>query len=193
MTIPTTSKLIFAVITCLIFEAAVMADHDHDNSRCDVVSGNGTGSLLEGGRIVGTETFSVIGTGKQIETDFSMNILGTIEVDQATGGVTLASSHDFTGVQNSRVSFTTFEEIEVVPLIGNDATCMQNACGLIFTLKVETGDGRYNCGEIVSGFSPDPTAQIPFTSFIDPLNPAPNGDTLFLNTIGKLCHCGGND
>ena len=169
--------------------------HDRGNksNQCDVVSLNGTGRPLEGGRVVGTEMLSIMGTNKQIEVVFSMITLGTIDAEQTTGGVTLVTSHDFIGTEKRSVNFTTFDEIKVVPLGGNDPTCTQNACGLIFKLKLETGLGRYNCGEIVSGFNPDPNATIPFTSFINPLSPAPNGDTVILNSVGKLCKCSGNN
>ena len=191
------SKLVFAILACLAFQTTAIASDEHELGRnsnsCDVVALNGTGTLLEDGRIVGAEILSLIGTEKQIAVEFSMVTLGTIEVDQTTGGVTLATSHDFTSVKNQSINFTTFDEITVIPLGGTDATCVQNACGLIFKLQLETGDGRYNCGEIISGYNPDPTAPIPFASFVDPLNPAPNGDTLFLNSLGKLCKCSGNN
>jgi len=197
MTKPTIAKLIVAVVTCLAIQSTAMATGGHyrgnQNNQCDVVSLNGTGRLLEGGRIVGTETFSIMGTDKQIEVVFSMTTLGTIEADQATGVTTLVTSHDFSGAENRSVNFTTFDEIKVVPLGGNDPTCTQNACGLIFKLKLETGHGRYSCGEIVSGLNPEPNASIPFTSFVNPLNPAPNGDTVILNSVGKLCKCSGNN
>lgn len=38
-----------------------------------------------------------------------------------------------------------------------------------------------------------PGAAVPFTSFINPLMPVPNGDTVFLNSRGKLCRCSGNN
>ena len=128
-----------------------------------------------------------------IEVEFTATPLGALEVDQTTGAVTLAASHDFTGVKNHSINFTTFDEITIVPLGGSDATCSQNACGLIFKLKLETGHGSYNCGETASGYDTDPTAQIPFTSFVNPLSPAPNGDTVILNSLGKLCKCSGDN
>jgi len=191
------SKLIIALITIFAFQTLALANGNSNLGRnsnsCDVVSINGTGRFLEGGRLAGEETLSFIGTDKQIAMEFTMITLGTTEVDQGTGGVTLATSHDFTAVNNQKVNFTTFDEVTVVPLNGIDATCTQNACGLIFKLKLKTGNGHYNCGEIVSGFNPDPTALIPFTSFVNSATPAPNGDTVFLNSIGKLCKCSGNN
>ena len=187
---PTKYGLFFAALTFFVFQTTATAN---DRSLCDVVALNGTGMQLEGGRIVGTETLSVIGTERTIPVKFSLVTLGTVDVDQATGGVTLATSHDFKSVNNRSVNFTTFDEVTVVPLGGTDATCTQNACGLIFKLKLETGRGHYNCGEIVSGFNPDPSALIPFTSYVDPSNPAPNGDTVSLNSFGKLCKCSGNN
>jgi len=191
------SKLIIALITIFAFQTLALANGypnlGRNSNSCDVVSLNGTGRFLEAGRIAGAETLSFIDTDKQIAVEFTMTTLGTTEVDQGTGGVTLASSHDFTAVNNQKVNFTTFDEVTVVPLNGTDATCTQNACGLIFKLKLKTGNGRYNCGEIVSGFNPDPMAQIPFTSFVNPAEPALNGDTVFLNSTGKLCKCSGNN
>ena len=196
MTNPIRVKLLITIVTCFAFQSMAMATGGHDrgnqSNECDVVAINGTGKALEGGRVVGTEMLSIMGTSKQVEVEFSMITLGTIDADQAGGGVTLATSHDFSSTENRSVNFTTFDEIKVVPLGGYDPTCTQNDCGLIFKLKLETGHGRYNCGEIVSGLNPDPNALIPFTSFIT-LNPEQNGDNVILNSVGKLCKCSGNN
>ncbi len=143
--------------------------------------------MLPDGRIVGTEKLSVLGTGKTTEVEFVATPLGALKADQDTGAVTVVASHDFTGVTSRKVRFTTFDEITIVSLGGTDTTCVQNPCGLIFKLKVENGYGRYNAGEIVSGFNPDPLAAIPFTSFVNPFTPTPNANTVFLNSLGKLC------
>lgn len=194
---PMIGKSIFTILACFTFQAAVMAgggrDKGHDKSLCDVVSLSGTGKLLEDGRIVGMETLSIVGTEKRVEVKFRTTPLAAVDVDQDTGAVTLIASHDFSGVKGRSVNFTTIDEITIVPLDGNDTSCVQNACGLIFKLELETGKGHYNCGVIASGFSTDPTAQIPFTSFVNPLNPAPNGDTVVLNSLGKLCKCSGKN
>lgn len=193
----TKSKLVFSILACFALQTTVMADSDRDRKRvksmCDVVSLNGTGKLLEDGRIVGVETLSIMGTEKKVEVEFTTMPLGVLNVDQTTGVVTLATSHDFTGVKNRRVNFTTFDEITVVPLEGDDATCKANACGLIFKLKVKMGHGRYNCGEIVSGLNTDPSAQIPFTSYVIPDPTNLEADTVTLNSIGKLCKCNGHN
>ena len=191
----TLSKIVISVITSLLFHTAAIADNDHDNDRrnvknhCDVVSLNGTGNLLEDGRIVGMETLTIIGKQKQYVVNFEAVPLGVTDVDLETGAITLAASHDFKSNKGKRINFTTFDEISVIPLGGIDTTCQQNPCGLKFKLKLKTGSGRYNCGEIVSGYNTDPLAQIPFTSYADPFNTASNGDTVFLNSIGKLCKC----
>lgn len=195
------SKLVISLLACFALQTTVLADGNRKNERnqnsCDVVSLNGSGKLLEDGRIVGKEVLTIIGTDKQIEVEFTTMPLGALNVDQTTGAVTLGASHDFTGVKSRRVNFTTFDEITVVPLgdpeTKPDASCQANACGLIFKLKLETGHGRYNCGEIVSGYNTDPSALIPFTSYVDPSTQLPNGDTVSLNSIGKLCKCGGNN
>lgn len=191
------SKLFIALLTIFAFQTLALASGypnlGRNSKSCDVVSLNGTGRFLEAGRLAGEEILSLIGTDKQIAVQFTMITLGTTEVDQGTSGVTLATSHDFTAVNNKKVNFTTFDEVTVVPLNGTDATCTQNACGLIFKLKLTTGNGRYNCGEIVSGFNPNPMAQFPFTSYVNPAEPAPNEDTVFLNSMGKLCKCSGNN
>lgn len=43
--------------------------------------------------------------------------------------------------------------------------------------------GRLDCGEIVSGY--DPATLASFTS-------TPQGNALQLNSVGKLCKCGGS-
>ena len=121
-----------------------------------------------------------------------MITLGTTNNDQATATVTLSTTHDIKSTNNKSVNFTTFDEIHVFPLGGTDSTCVQNACGLVFKLKLENGHGRYNCGEIVSGYNPDPVATVPFTSYVDPFNPTADGDFVFLNSLAKLCSCSGN-
>lgn len=196
---PMTSKLVFLIVVFFASQTMAMAsgsrdrDRDREKGACDVVSLNGTGKMLEDGRIMGTERLSIVGTGKSFEVAFVTTPLGVLEADQITGAVTLAASHDFTSVKYRGINFTTFDEITVVPLGGTDATCVQNPCGLIFRLKLETGRGRYNSGELVSGFNTDPSAAIPFNSFVNPLSPAPNGDTVILNSLGKLCKVSGNN
>ena len=186
-------KLAISILACFALHTTVFADSSRERSSgkssCDVVSLNGSGKLLADGRIVGTETLTVIGTEKKVDVEFTSMPLGVLNADQTTGAVTLGVSHDFTGVNNRQVNFTTFDEITVVP-IGEDANadCRTNICGLIFKLKLETGHGRYNCGEIVSGINVDPNATIPFTSFVDPFNSA-DGNTVQLNSFGKLCKC----
>lgn len=194
---PTIRKTLIVFLTCFTFQTTALANNDYsrnnEKSSCDVLSINGTGKLLADGRIVGKEILSIVGKEKQIEVEFTATTLGVLEINQASGAVTLATSHDFTEVNEHNVNFTTFDEITIVPLGGSDVSCTQNACGLIFKLKLEKGHGQYNCGEIVSGFNPDPTAPIPFTSYVNPLAPAANGDFVFLNSIGKLCNCNGNN
>ena len=189
-------KSVIVIFAFMAFQSAVMAGN-HSNksakSQCDVVSLSSTGSLQQDGGIVGNGTLTVIETGESTELSFHAVTLGALEVDPDTSKVTLAASHDFTSVASGKLDFTTFDEISIIPLGGSDASCIQNACGLLFKLKLEKGHGRYNCGEIVSGFNTDPSAPIPFTSFIDPSNPGPNGDTVKLNSLGKLCKCDGND
>lgn len=189
-------KLVLVILTYLAFQSVAIAN-DHSNksatSQCDVVSISGTGSLQKDGSIVGNETLTVIGSGKSASLSFHAVTLGALELDPATSRVTLAASHDFASVESGKFNFTTFDEINIIPLGGSDASCTQNACGLLFKLKLERGHGRYNCGEIVSGFNMDPAAAIPFTSFIDPSNPDPNGGTVRLSSFGKLCKCDGKD
>ena len=168
----TKNKLFLTIFVSLAMPVAGLADDSrskrNDNS-CDVVSLNGSGKLLDDGRIVGQEMLSIFGSDKQVAVEFTTMPLGALDVDQTTGAVTLAASHDFTGVKKSRVNFTTFDEITVVPLGGTDTSCQNNLCGLIFKLKVETGHGRYNCGEIVSGYNTDATALIPLPRTLIPL------------------------
>ena len=189
-------KLVLVTFAYLAFQSVAIADERSNKStksKCDVVSISGTGNLQSDGSIVGNETLTVVATGENTALSFNAVTLGVLKIDPASASVTLAASHDFSSVESGKVNFTTFDEITIIPLGGSDATCIQNACGLLFKLKLEKGRGSYNCGEIVSGFNTDPAAPIPFTSFIDPFNPAANGDTVRLNSLGKLCKCGGDD
>jgi len=183
------NKSVLIMLACCTFQTTAMADGGYKKSRCDVVTLNGTGTMLPGGVLVGSDVITIIRTGKTKQVDFTMTTLGVIDIDKTNGGITLSASHDFKSTDNNKINFTTFDEITIVPLGGSDATCTQNACGLIFKLKLEDGRGRYNCGEIVSGYNTDPTASIPFTSYVNPLTPTPDGGTVVLNSVGKLCKC----
>jgi hypothetical protein len=148
----------------------------NSENGCDVVALNGSGTRLESGVIVGSETLTIVATGEQIPVTFTAVPLGITEFQD--GQATFVSSHEFKGGNDRRVSFTTFDEIKTVPLQG-DPSCGQGECGLVFKLVLKSGIGDYNCGEIVSGF--DPT----LTSFTSTLQ----GNVLQLNSVGKLCKC----
>lgn len=187
---------VLAVITCALTPHSAPASEfpfQGENRQCDTVRLNGTARMLENGQLVGSESLTGIDTGEQREIHFTMDPLGTVDIDPASSGVTLATTHDFTSRFQGHVTFTTIDTIRIIPLGGTDPTCMDNPCGLIFTLDLVQGRGQYNCGQIVSGYDTDPGAAIPFTSFVNPLSPAPNGDTVFLNSRGKLCRCSGNN
>jgi hypothetical protein len=156
--------------------AAVTNAAANPPSGCDVVALSGSGTRLESGVIVGNETLTIVATGEQIPVTFTAVPLGI--TDFQDGKATFSSSHEFSGVTDRRVSFTTFDEIKTVPLQG-DPSCGQGECGLVFKLVLKNGIGDYNCGEIVSGY--DPT----LTSFTSTLQ----GNTLQLNSVGKLCKC----
>ena len=151
-------------------------------TECDVVSLNGNGVRLDNGVIVGNETLTIVATGEQIPVEFTAVPLGVTDFEE--GQVTFITSHDFKGVNDRKVRFTTFDEIRTVPLDA-DPSCVQGACGLVFKLVLEKGEGKYNCGQIVSGFDPTLTS---FTSTLE-------GDAVELNSVGKLCKCrlSGND
>lgn len=151
---------------------------NNPNDECDVVSLTGSGTRLESGVIVGSETLTIIATGEQIPVAFTAVPLGITDFQVVDGRTTLVSSHDFKGVNDRRIDFTTFDELKTIPL-QNDPTCGQGECGLVFKLVLEKGVGDYNCGEIVSGY--DPTLNS-FTSTV-------HGATLQLNSLGKLCKC----
>lgn len=189
-------RLVLVSFTYLAFQSVSMADgssNTGEKSQCDVVHISGTGNLQIDGSIIGNEILTVVATGESTALSFEAVTLGALAIDPDSASVTLAASHDFTSIKSGKVNFTTFDEITIIPLGGSDANCTTNACGLLFKLKLEKGRGRYNCGEIVSGYNTDPNALIPFTSFINPSNPAPNGDAITFNSMGKLCKCGGDD
>jgi hypothetical protein len=167
--------VILAVVTCSAAVTAAVAGSPE--SGCDVVSLNGSGTRLESGAIVGSETLTVVATGEQIPVTFTAVPLGITAFQD--GKVTFISSHEFKSAHGRKVAFTTFDEIQTVPLQG-DPTCGQGECGLVFKLVLEKGTGDYNCGEIVSGY--DPTTLASFTSTLQ-------GNTLKLNSAGKLCKC----
>ena len=171
-----TKKLgvILAVITGFAIVGNALAGNSE--SGCDVVVLNGSGTRLESGVIVGSETLTIVSTGEQIPVTFTAVPLGI--TDFQDGKATFISSHEFKGVTDRRVNFTTFDEIKTVPVQG-DPSCGQGECGLVFKLVLKTGIGDYNCGEIVSGY--DPT----LTSFTSTLQ----GNALQLNSVGKLCKC----
>lgn len=171
------TKWLGEVLAVVGFLAAVpTAVAGNPESGCDVVMLNGNGTRLESGVIVGSSTLTIVATGEQIPVTFTAVPLGI--TDFQDGKATFISSHEFKGVNNRRVHFTSFDEIKTVPLQG-DPSCSQGECGLVFKLVLKKGIGDYNCGEIVSGY--DPT----LTSFTSTLQ----GNTLQLNSVGKLCKC----
>jgi hypothetical protein len=171
-----TKKLGVIVVGVGSFVVATLAMAGNPNNGCDVVTTHGSGTRLESGVIVGSSTVTLVATGEEIPVTFTVVPLGI--TDFQDGQLTFRSSHDFKGVNNRRVSFTTFDEIRTVPLQG-DPSCSQGACGLVFKMVLNHGVGDYNCGEIVSGYDPTLTG---FTSTLQ-------GNTLQLNTVGKLCKC----
>lgn len=172
-----TEKLGVIVAVVAGFVAAPQAMAGNPNSGCDVVTLSGTGTRLESGVIVGSETLTIVATGEQIPVTFTAVPLGV--TDFQDGKATFISSHEFKGITYRRINFTTFDEVKTVPLQG-DPSCGQGECGLVFKLVLGNGIGDYNCGEIVSGY--DPT----LTSFTSTLQ----GNTLQLSSVGKLCKCG---
>jgi len=166
--------VILAVVSA--FSAVTNAVADNSVNGCDVVQLNGNGTRLESGVIVGSETLTIVATGEQIPVTFTAVPLGI--TDFQDGKATFISSHDFKGVDNRRVNFTSFDEIKTVPLQG-DPSCSQGQCGLVFKLVLKKGIGNYNCGEIVIGYEPTLTS---FTSTLQ-------GNSLQLNSVGKLCKC----
>lgn len=146
-------------------------------SGCDVVKLDGSGTRLPSGVIAGSETLTIVATGEQIPVTFTAVPLGITQFQD--GKATFLTSHEFKGVEDGHVDFTTFDEITTVP-VGGDPSCGQGACGLVFKLVLTKGLGGYNCGEIVSGYAPTLTS---FTSTLQ-------GTALQLHSVGKLCQCG---
>jgi hypothetical protein len=175
------SKALAAILAGVACSAAATtAVAGSPESGCDVVQLSGSGTRLENGAIVGSETLTVVATGEQIPVTFTAVPLGVTSFQD--GRVTFATSHEFKGVTGRKVGFTTFDEVTTVPM-QDDPTCSQGECGLIFKLVLEKGIGDYNCGEIVSGY--DPATLASFTSTLQ-------GNALQLNSAGKLCKCGGS-
>ena len=141
-----------------------------------MVALNGDGTRLDNGVIVGEEILTIVATGETIPVKFTAVPLGVTDFEE--GQSTFISSHDFVGVNNRKVQFTTFDKIRIVPLEG-DPDCDVGACGLVFTLVLEQGVGDYTCGQIVSGY--DAITLAPTSTL--------HGNTLDLNSVGKLCKC----
>jgi len=141
-----------------------------------VVALNGSGTRLANGAIVGSETLTIVATGEQIPVEFTAAPLGVTDFED--GQATFVTSHDFKGVNDRKVRFTTFDELRTVPLEA-DPSCEQGACGLVFKLVLEKGEGKYTCGQIVSGLD---LTSASFTSTLQ-------GGSLELNSVGKLCKC----
>lgn len=175
-------RLLGTALGCLCCLGGARAE----SGSCDLVALSGTGTVLPGLTIKGTETLTLVDSGRQIAVQFTAVPLGTVEIDPTTGASTSIYSHEFRSVGRRALLFTTIDEIKTVPL-GQDPTCGQNPCGLVFRLKLVEGRGQYNCGEIVSGYNPDPAATIPFTSYSDT-----DGSVTF-SSRGKLCKCSGSN
>jgi hypothetical protein len=163
---------------CLAVLSIAMAGPKHND--CDVVTLNGEGTRLESGVIVGSEILTIAETGEAIPVEFTAVPLGVTDIDAEQ--TTFTSSHEFEAINKREIHFTTFDEVTTVPL-GEDPSCGSTPCGLVFKLVLETGAGEYTCGQIVSGYDPTADPQQPaFTSTL-------LGDTLTLNSVGKLCKC----
>lgn len=172
----TVIRLVLVSMACLCGVRAALAAPGQ--TGCDVVLLNGSGTRINDQVVVGSETLTVVATGETIPVEFTSVALGVTDFAVGQGQVTFISSHDFKGVSDKKVSFTTFDEIRTIPL-DEDPSCRTGACGLVFKLVLEKGVGKYTCGQIVSGY--DPT----LTSFTSTLK----GNTLELNSVGKLCDC----
>ena len=166
---------------CLVCVTGAQAD----GSDCDLITLSGTGEVSLDLKITGNETLTVVESGKEIPVEFTADPLGIVELDITSGVSTSIYSHDFKSERGRKLAFTTLDEITIVPL-GNDPQCINTPCGVVFRLKLTEGHGKYNCGEIVSGYDPDPNASIPFTSYAA-------GGVAYLNSRGKLCKCSGNN
>jgi hypothetical protein len=170
-------KIVIVILVGFICLAGVnISIAGSEQSDCDVVALNGSGTRLENGVIVGSEILTIVATGEQIPVEFTAVPLGLTNFKD--GEVTFITSHKFNDVNDGEINFTTFDEIRTVPLEG-DPSCGEGACGLVFKLVLEKGAGNYNCGQIVSGYD------LTLTSFTSTLQ----GDTLQLNSVGKLCKC----
>lgn len=118
MTTKTTVSVILAGFACLA--VCNVATSGPAQSDCDVVVLSGSGTRLDNGVIVGNETLTVVATGEQTPVEFTAVPLGVTKFEG--GEATFISSHDFEGVNNRKVHFTTFDEIRTVPLEG-DPSC----------------------------------------------------------------------
>lgn len=156
-----------------------------DGSDCDLITLSGIGNVSPDLTITGNETLTVADSGKETLVKFTADPLGIVEIDSTTGVSTSIYSHEFKSEGKGKLAFTTIDKITIVPL-GTDPQCIKAPCGLVFQLKLTEGHGKYNCGEIVSGYDPNPAASIPFTSYsVD--------GVVHLNSRGKLCKCSGNN
>lgn len=134
-------------------------------SKCDLYSIAGvTQQEAENAPFVGELTLTNLLTG-HVSTVISQTVLlGFLGVEEAV------TTHDMDSNDRGRIHITTFDDAR---LISSGPT----TSALMSRLEVESGRGKYNCGEIVFS-SP---SEIDFT--------APGGPEAHLQGLAKLCRC----
>lgn len=166
--------LAFVAVPIVVLSPA----HADTAPRCDTVHFTGsTQQSAPNTPFVGDLTMTNLQTGQTASANVVTMLLGYTSGD----GSRVVTSHAINGGGASGVNIVTFDEAQLIPQGPGVFT-------LISHMKVETGQGRYNCGELVIG--PDP--------FAPENNPTISFDLQGLGTaeysgFGRLCRCRPSD
>ncbi|MGH8496152.1 MAG: hypothetical protein ACREVN_08445 [Gammaproteobacteria bacterium] len=133
--------------------------------QCDLYSIAGvTQQQAENAPFVGELTLTDLLTGNVSKVISKTTLLGLLGAEEAV------TTHDMDSNDGSRIHITTFDDSRLI-------TSGPTTSALMSRLEVESGRGRYNCGEIV--FSTP--SEIDFA--------AAGGPQATLQGLAKLCKC----
>lgn len=158
-----------ATVFCLLIVSIACNNSDAqqaESSRCDVITGTGTG-FIDPERTTVTSQFNFMIGGEEFTAQSVATVMGVTEIE-ADGTVHFLTSADFEIVE-SGLQFTTINNVRVDPPVNNISSSQLHR-------RVITGDDRYNCGETLEDSTVAPSAQ-------------GGEDVVFTRIVGKLCNC----